>query len=237
MTRRPVPFLVALAAVPTAALAVWAWRRWGYPVHAVERDVATAAEPPPTPEPAGPRALQPEESGVGPRFHRRYRVDIAHPELTAEEVIERIGSDVQHFAPAEIAVFHKTRGAEGRLAVGDEFDITIRSPWNGPVRVVEAEPTWFTLATLEGHLEAGKIRFEAAPHPSVPGALRFTIESWARSADAAVDVVYDDLGVAKEAQQAMWTYFCEQVAEDCGGERMGAVEVETERAPDPEDDG
>ena len=53
-----------------------------------------------------------------------------------------------------------------------------------------------------------------------------------------LDVVYDDLGVAKKAQQALWTFFCERVADDCGGRRMGEVHVLTEREADddPDDD-
>ena len=141
-----------------------------------------------------------------------------------------IADDIQAYVPDEIAVFTKTVGAPGRLAAGDEFDITIRSPWNGPVRVAQAEPTRFTLATLDGHMEAGQIRFEAtAP---TPGALHFSIESWARSRDELVDAVYDGLGLAKEAQKGMWTFFCERVAEDCGGQRVGEIRVLTERESD-----
>ncbi len=131
--------------------------------------------------------------------------------------------------PDEIAVFEKTTGDDGVLAVGDEYDITIRSPWDGPVRVVEVGPTRFTLATLEGHMEAGQIRFEAAEHPTAPGALRFSIESWARSPTALVDLVYDGSGSPRQAQQAMWTFFCERVADDCGGQKMGDIRVLTER--------
>lgn len=232
MRRRTPLLLVAAAVVPAAGY--WAWKRWGYRVRAVERDVPAVDEPPPTPEPAGARPLQSEADGVGPRFHRRYRVDVADAALSPEALMAQIGADLQAFSPGEIAVFHKTTGAEGQLAVGDEFDIDIRGPYDGPVRVAEVAPTHFTLKTLDGHMEAGEIRFEAAPHPSAPGALRFTIESWARSADALVDVAYDDLGVAKEAQQAMWTFFCHRVAEAAGGEAMGPIDVETERAPDPD---
>ena len=147
-----------------------------------------------------------------------------------------IGQNIQAYVPDEIAVFEKSKGTEGRLAVGDEYDIKIRSPWDGPVRVVEVGPRRFTLATLDGHMEAGQIRFEAAEHPARPGALRFSIESWARSRDGAVDFVYDELGLGKKAQQAMWTFFCERVVEDSGGERVGEVRVLTEREADDSDD-
>ena len=48
------------------------------------------------------------------------------------------------------------------MAVGDEYVVRMPGPWDGPVRVVERTPTAFRFATLEGHLEAGQIRFARA---------------------------------------------------------------------------
>ena len=48
------------------------------------------------------------------------------------------------------------------MRVGDEFTIRIPGPWDGPVRAVEVDATSFGFVTLEGHLEAGRIRFGAA---------------------------------------------------------------------------
>lgn len=225
---RPFPWLLAGGA---AALAGVLWRRWRFPVYTRRRDVARVPEgPAPLPPDAPGRAhVQRPAEGAGPRFHRRYHVDIAECALTPEALIERVGREIHAFSPGEIARFEKTLGEEGRLALGDEFVVHISSPWNGPVRVIEAEPTSFTLATLEGHLEAGQIRFSAVPHPTVPGAVRFVIESWARSADGVVDFAYDVLGLAQKAQEAMWTFFCERVAEAAGGRRIGEIEVLTER--------
>lgn len=237
MTRLRSVLISSASLAAGAALGAWLWKRWGYPVRAVEREVPKAPDPPPTAAPGGDRELQPEETGVGPRFHRRYEVDVEQTTKTPEELIASIGADIQRYVPDEIARFEKSKGAEGRLAVGDEYDIKIRSPWDGPVRVVEVGPRRFTLATLDGHMEAGQIRFEAAGHPTEAGALRFSIESWARSRDGAVDFVYDELGLAKKAQQAMWTFFCERVAEDCGGRKTEEVRVLTEREETDEDAG
>ena len=226
MISRRTRALVAAPAVLAAgaAVGVYVWRRWGYRVRETEREVARVPEPP----------VQDEKDGVGAHFHRRYQVDVAESTLTPAELMAEIGRDIQRFVPDEIAVFDKTVGARGQLAVGDEYHIAIKAPWDGPVRVVDATPTRFTLATLDGHLEAGQIRFQAADHPSQSGAVRFAIESWARSADPAVDWFYDTAGVAKAAQRAMWTFFCNQVADACGGRTLGDVEVLTERQPDDE---
>lgn len=228
LTRRLLGPIVLTGA---AVLGVYVWRRWGYAVVAEEREVPYVPEGPidDVPEAFGRAEVQRTEDGVGPRFHRRYEVDVAASTHTPEALMREIAADIQAFVPGEIARFERTAGEEGALAVGDEFHIHITSPWDGPVRVAESEPTCFVLATLEGHLEAGQIQFEAAGHPSVPGALRFSIESWARSRDKAVDLAYDKLGVAKQAQQGMWTFFCERVVEACGGERIGEIRVTTER--------
>jgi hypothetical protein len=194
--------------------------------HVGRGPVARPLDPPDRP------SIQPAEEGEGPRFHRRYRVDVAEPAVSPEELMELVGRDPDAFSPAEIARFEKTRGAKGRLALGDEFLVHISSPWNGPVRVIACEPCTFTLGTMEGHLEAGQIRFAAEPHPTAPGALRFTIESWARSRDGQVDLVYDKVGVAQKAQEAMWTFFCDRVAAAAGGRKLGEIEVLTEREAD-----
>ena len=235
--RRLGPILITpLALAAGAAAGLWLWKRWGYVVRSVEREAAYVPPPPVTsePEPVGKAPIQHQEEGTGPRFHRRYRVDVSASTLAPEALMTRIQDDIQAFVPDEIATFERTEG-EGAFAVGDEFHIHIASPWDGPVRVVEVTPTHFTLATLDGHMEAGKIRFEAVEHDPEAGALRFTIESWARSRDRLVDVAYDDLGVAKKAQQGMWTFFCERVAEACGGEKIGEIEVFTEREADSEE--
>ena len=60
-----------------------------------------------------------------------------------------------------MATFDKVTGAEDRMAVDDEYFIHISGPWNGPVRVVDIDETSFTLATRDGHLEAGFYRVQS----------------------------------------------------------------------------
>lgn len=230
MTLRRIASLGAplLAAGALAALAA----RWGYRVRTATREVARRPPPPNVPQ-AGPDT-QTEAEGTGPRFYRRYRVRVADSELSPRALLGRIAADLDAFVPQELARFEKTRGAAGRLEVGDEYLVHITSPWDGPVRVAETSQTHFVFATREGHMEAGLIRFSAE---GARGAeLRFEIESWARSADATVDLVYDKVGVARQAQQAMWTFFCDRVAEACGGRTLGEVEVLTEREAAPGDE-
>ena len=230
---RPSTLIAAGGALAAAALGTVLWKRWHFPVRERRRDVARLPDAPALDAPAAPGrpAVQTEADGTGPRFHRRYRVRIGDSALTPEEIIGRLAAAPGAFVPAETARFEKTFGAPGLMAVGDEYEVHPTGPFRAPVRVAACGPRSITLATLDGHLEAGLIRFSAAPG-QYGRTVVFTVESWARSATPAVNVAYDAFGVARAAQQATWTFLCQAVATECG-RRLGPVDVLTEREPEP----
>ena len=80
--------------------------------------------------------------------------------------------------------------------------------------------------TLEGHLEAGQIRFSARAED---GMVVFEIESWARSASPLVDLLYDRLRMAKEVQLHMWTSMLQRIADMAGGRVTGGIDIHTRR--------
>ena len=172
-------------------------------------------------------APQPAATGAGPYVARRYAVALARPRLTPAALMQQIKCDLPHFAPGLLADFEKTQGHPDGLAVDDEFHIRILGPWNGSVRVTEVGETYFELITLNGHPEAGRIRFAAHAHPREAGALEFEICSWARARDGLVAFAYDTLGVGRHVQEATWRTFCERVAVAAGGQALGPVSVET----------
>lgn len=176
-------------------------------------------------------ALQLPSDGVGPLFHRRYRADIAHPKLSAEQLMRRVKANLRSFSPRTLADFRKTRGRRRHMAVGDEYLIKILGPWNGGVRVIDTTPTSFAFVTLEGHPEAGQIAFRAQPHSEQQGALRFEILSWARSRDMLVSLTYHEGKVGKEMQKNAWVEFCARVAKASGGELLGEITVLNEERP------
>jgi transposase len=133
--------------------------------------------------------LQRLEDGSGPLFRRRYRVRIEGSRLTPEQLMAEMLREPNRAAPIEVAVFRKTRGGEGPLAVGDEFVVRMPGPWDGPVLVVDRTPTSFRFATLEGHLEAGQIEFRTSAGGG--DAVCFEIESWARSGDRLSGLLFD----------------------------------------------
>ena len=181
--------------------------------------------PPPLPAGIDLDEMQRPEDGVGPLFHRRYGVRIRNARISPEELVARLGADPNRAAPTEFARFTKVHGDDGRLRVGDEYLVRMPGPWDGPVRVVDATPASFRLATLAGHLEAGQIEFRASRDDH----LLFCIESWARSGDRLSSVLYGRLRMAKEVQLHMWISFLERIVELSGGRMTGGVDVDTRR--------
>jgi uncharacterized protein (UPF0548 family) len=177
----------------------------------------------------GTRAIQLPVDGDGAIFHRRYRVEIAGSKFTAPALIREVGLRFNQLSPTALAEFEKVKGKAWSLEVGDEFDIVILGPWNGSVRVSQVQPESFSFVTLEGHPEAGQIRFQAALLPGRRGAVSFEIVSWARSRDLVVALAYGAGG--KEVQKNTWVQFLEAIVELSGGMQLGEITVETQEKP------
>jgi len=178
--------------------------------------------PPPLPEGVGRDGVQGLADGVGPLLHRRYAVRTTEPREGPEQLVAQLATNPNAAAPEDAAVFVKSRGDSDRMEVGDEYVVRMPGPWDGPVRVVERTPTSFRFVTLDGHLEAGQIRFTASPG-------EFRIESWARAGDRLSNLLYDHLRMSKEIQLHMWTSVIERVAELAGGRLTGGIEIRTRR--------
>lgn len=203
------------------------------PLHRKERSGPLADNsPPPLPQGVALGEVQGPEQGYGPLFHRRYRVLVREPRISANELMSRLQGDPDIASPGELATFVKVRGRKGSMSPGDEFVVRMAGPWDGPVRVLEVTDSSFRLVTLARHLEAGQIEFRAA---ATGDGLRFEIESWARSADRLADLLYQHLRMAKEIQLHMWTSFLERVARIAGGRVSGGIEIDTRRIEMPVD--
>ncbi len=233
MPRRPSGFhrLTTAAGWPAGiALTSWSYLWRITPLHRRELTGSMDLDaPPPLPAGVSRQDTQLTDAGVGPLFHRRYRARIAGPVLTAEQLMERVVTNLNRVAPTEFARFTKVRGEKRRMAGGDEYVVRMPGPWDGPVRVVEVTPASFRLATLDGHLEAGQIDFRVEADG---GDIVFTIESWARSGDQVSRVMYQRLRMAKEVQLHMWTTFLERVVKVADGRLVGGIDVETRTVDD-----
>lgn len=199
------------------------WRRRDGSVTVTERDVATIEPPPQSADESDAQGLA---DGVGVRFHRQYRV-VVETSMSAAEAMAELQADPNRMTNADFAPFERVAGVAGEMRVGDRYVVELAGPWTGPVEVVDVTPTSFRLATLTGHMEAGFVDFSVAPVGD--GELELTIESWARSGDAAMDLLYDRVGIAKDLQTEMWVEACEAFVSVAGGTAVGPVEVVTER--------
>jgi hypothetical protein len=214
------------------ALTSWRYIWRTVPLHRLEeRGDSSVDAPPPLPLSVTLGEVQRPDDGHGALFHRVYRTRIRETAMTPEAVIARVAADPDCVAPTEFASFQKVRGQDGEMRVGDEYVVHMAGPWDGPVRVVERTPTCFRLVTLEGHLEAGQIRFSAR---EADGMLVFEIESWARSSGLLVDLLYDRLRMAKEVQLHMWMSMLQRIADMAGGRVTGGIDIHTRRVDEPQ---
>lgn len=172
------------------------------------------------------RDVQTPDMGSGPVFHRRYRARIAASKLSAEQLMQQLFENPNTAVPREAALFTKN-GNDTALRIGDELIVELPGPWSGPVRVIDACPRSFRLATLKDHLEAGQIEFRTSPYDNH---LVFEIESWARSGDWLADLLYDKLYLLQEMQTYVWAHYCERVSALSGGQLVGSVDVRTVRS-------
>lgn len=200
------------------------WRRRDTSVTVKERAV-TAIDPPQSID--GGTDAQHLEDGEGAGFHRTYRL-VVNTSMSATDAMAAVQADPNILTSEDFAPFERVAGVVGEMRVGDRHVVKLAGPWKGPVEVDEVTPTSFRLATLTGHMEAGFIDFSVVPIGD--GALELTIESWSRSGDAAMDVLYDRIGIAKQLQAEMWVEACEAFATAAGGSAAGPVGVITERA-------
>ena len=212
------------------ALTSWDYMWRTTPMRRQEALSSTSPSLPELPDGVSAEEVQGPGDGIGPLFHRRYRTRIRDCRLGADELMEAIKRDPNSTAPTTFARFQRVAGERDRLSVGDEIVVRMPGPWDGPVRVVQAGPHSFRLATLAGHLEAGQIEFRVAPDGD--GRLMFEIESWARSSSRVVNLLYHRLRMAKEVQAHMWISFLERVVRLSGGRMTGGIELHTERTAD-----
>jgi uncharacterized protein (UPF0548 family) len=196
------------------------------PVHRWEMTSSLSGDgPPELPADIDLADVQGIDDGTGPIVHRIYRTRIVGGSMGPEELMQRIGADLDRIAPSEFATFQKLDGT-GPLALGDDYVVRMPGPWDGPVRVVDVHRDRFRLATLTGHLEAGQIEFRARAHYR---GVEFTIESWARSGDRLSDLLYTHLRLSKEVQLHMWTSVLERVAKLAQGTIAGGIVITTRR--------
>jgi|SRR6218665_1050558 len=175
------------------------------------------------------------EDGAGPLLQRDYWALIEHCEYSPSELMDLVATRFAEFAPEELVVFERTGGSDAHLEVGEELEVNIRGAGECRVRIIHRDRQSFTLATLPGHPEAGRITFGA--YRNERGDVIFHIRSRARSGSR---IIYLGFYSGGEAMQTnTWTDFVNSVALTCGEGVIGFIHAETtvmEKAHEDADD-
>lgn len=200
------------------------WRQRYVDRHDEEVDAFSESMPPVLPSTAG-SSVQTRDDGHGPIVMRTFDVAIANPDLSPSELMTAFRERPNDFGPRHIAGFMRGDDDVDSMAPGDEFVVEIPGPWNGPVRVDAVDETSVMLITLDGHMEAGHIRFAVFEEEY---GYRFQICSWARAGDELFRQLHLVVGVAHEAQTAMWVHTCDRAVAVSGGTRRSDISVRSE---------
>lgn len=169
--------------------------------------------------------------GHGPLLERDYWAAIENCRVTPPELIDRVARDFPDFAPEALVRFTRPDG-RGALEVGDEMDAFIRMSGECRVRVLHRDHASFTLGTLRGHPEAGRITFGA--YRDSEGAVIFHIRSRARSSTRAKRIGF--IAGGEPMQTATWTDFIDRVAHTMGDGVAGVIHAETREIEDEPND-
>ncbi|MGH9310285.1 MAG: DUF1990 family protein [Vicinamibacterales bacterium] len=167
--------------------------------------------------------LQPASSGIGTFFQRDYWAVIANCRVRPSDIAILVAARFPDFPPPEMVVFERRGDGDGCLELGEELDINIRMAGPARVRVVHKCPCSITLATLQGHPEAGRITFGA--YRNDRGEVVFHIRSRARSSTLFNYVGFRSAGDPMQA--STWTDFVNNVALTCGDGVLGVVHADT----------
>jgi uncharacterized protein (UPF0548 family) len=112
------------------------------------------------------------------------------------------------------------------------LDIVIHPGQHCGVRVIHEDLQSITLATLEGHPEAGRITFGAYRNPA--GDVIFHIRSRARSTDRLSRLGF--LAIGEAMQTNTWTDFIRNTAASVGAHIADVIHATTESVDEVADD-
>lgn len=172
--------------------------------------------------------LLPAGRGYGPLLQRDYWAVIRRCRLKPSELVALVARKFPELAPEEVVVFEPSKGSGAPLALGDELNVRIRGAGTYRVRVVHQEAASFTLATLEGHPEAGRITFGA--YRNRVGDVIFHIRSRARSGSRTKYAGFLAVGDAMQTQT--WADLILRVAHTAGEGVLGVIHADKRKIHD-----
>jgi hypothetical protein len=174
--------------------------------------------------------LLPASSGAGPLLQRDYWAILDDCALRPSELMAHVKAHFCELPPAELVEFAAPSGGIVRDA---ELDVRIRPAQHCRVRVIHDDDQSFTLGTLNGHPEAGRITFGS--YRNAAGAVLFHIRSRARSTTAIKRVGF--LAIGDAMQTNTWADFIRNAARSIGARVDDAIHADTQQVDQvPEDE-
>jgi uncharacterized protein YbjT (DUF2867 family) len=171
----------------------------------------------PTPLDSGLRKLadampeQTPDQGVGMLKRKRFWVDIAGSQLTAEELFARFRTRFAELTPLTMDV-RAEPGTPTVLEQGTTITMALPLRGNVQIRVEYLGAKEATLVTLAGHPLAGAIRFLSE---QIADLLRFQVQVYDRPANLADWFVMRTVGEDMQAQS--WESLLQSMVEESGG--------------------
>lgn len=176
--------------------------------------------------------IAPAAEGTGPLLQRDYWAVLEACPLKPSDVARLVSEHFERFAPEDVVRF--TRERDGvPIAPGETIEVSIAGAGRCEVQAIHVADSSFTLATIAGHPEAGRITFGA--YRDDRGDVLFHIRSRARSSSGLKYVGF--LGIGEAMQTRTWTAFVNRVAVAVSRGVAGAIRAETSGCEDePEED-
>lgn len=166
------------------------------------------------------RSTQEQYEGFGQLWEKTYTLRLTGIDVSPAEVVTVLRERLPDFQPPENSVFPSPNGVKA----GEVLIINAKTP-GGPVStgmlVLESDDTHFTLATPEGHPEAGRISFSAHTQD---GETVAQIQSVARASDPLYEIGLRLFGA--KMQENIWQHVLRALASHYG---ITAPDIRTEK--------
>ena len=173
--------------------------------------------------------LLPATQGAGPLLQRDYWAVFTGCSLTPSAVIAHVKAHFCSLPPASLVSFE----APGGLIPDATLNIVIKPGQTCAVRVVHDTPQSVTLATLQGHPEAGRITFGS--YRNADRDVIFHIRSRARSTTTLKRIGF--LAIGDAMQTNTWTDFIRNTAAAVGAQIVDAIHADTLHVDELPEDG
>ena len=173
--------------------------------------------------------LLPATQGAGPLLQRDYWGVFAECPLSPSEMMAQVKANFCALPPAALVSFSARDG----VALNAVLDVVITPGQRCGVRVVHEDAQSVTLATLEGHPEAGRITFGAYRNPA--GEVIFHIRSRARSGTPLHRVGF--LAIGDAMQTNTWADFIRNTAASVSARISGGIHADTHEVDETSEDG